>query len=120
MSHPAYLPAPLYRYAEERYFVREWTSRAEISPGLLWAQRRRRLRRNEPPGINVGAKERVRPSGGPKGSKSMGGAPAQGKAIQPGASEPANSLALQNAAATKTIRPSFRNHGLSRPRRAMQ
>jgi hypothetical protein len=41
MSHPAYLPAPPYRYAEERYFVREWTSRAEISPGLLWAQRRR-------------------------------------------------------------------------------
>ena len=57
MSHPAYLPTPPYRYAEERYFVREWTSRAEISPGLLWAQRRR----NEPPGINVGAKERVRP-----------------------------------------------------------
>ena len=68
------------------------THRAQrTSPDLLWAQRRRQLRRNEPPGTNVGAKKRVGPNGGSKVSKSMGGAPAQGRAIQPGASEPANS-----------------------------
>ena len=44
------------------------------------------LRRNKPPGTNVGQAEC--PNGGHKSSKLMGGAPAQGRAIQPGASEP--------------------------------
>ena len=42
------------------------THRAAASPDLLWAQRRRQLRRNEPPGTNVEAKKRVGPNGGPK------------------------------------------------------
>jgi hypothetical protein len=56
---------------------------SDFSPSLPWAQGRRR--RNKSPKTNVG-KKRVGPNGGPKSSKLMGGAPAQGRALQPGAS----------------------------------
>ena len=58
----------------------------------LWAQRRRQLRRNEPPGTNVGPRSGSARTAGPS-SKSMDGAPAQGRAFEPGASESANSRA---------------------------
>ena len=58
------------------------------SPAQLPAsQRRRRLRRNKSPGITVGPRSGL-PERRPKSSKLMGGATAQGRAIQPGGSEP--------------------------------
>lgn len=90
-TYPAAVAPGLAYVAPEPIVAPAPTVRQRTSPDLLWAQRRRQLRRNEPPGTNVGAKKRVGPNGGSKVSKSMGGAPAQGRAIQPGASEPANS-----------------------------
>ena len=65
-----------------------------VAPAPIGRQRTSpdHLRRNKSPGTNVG-QEAGRPNGGPRGSKSMVEAPAQGRAIQLGASEPANSRA---------------------------